>query len=153
MKWIAVGLGTIVVSYALSWFTLRRIRARSQALAAGLQEKYGADLLRLSGGGIITSYNRVPGVLALTRDAFLYSAAITKDEGSIPLATVDKIVMQATRNSDYPRARKYRKAVVMALHLQDGDCKLFVISQEDYAHWRIALARKGIQLETDRPRG
>ena len=153
MKWIAVGLGTIVVSYALSWFTLRRIRSRSQAIAGGLKEKYGSDLLRVSGGGIITSNNRVPGVLALTRDSFLYSAAITGDEGEIPLSSVDKSVIQETRKSDYPRARKYRKAVVMALHLSDGDQKLFVISRGDRAHWEVALARQGIVLEKERNNG
>ena len=135
---IPVGvLGVLAIVFSL-------IRARGKRLEAGLRRELGARLELITGCGVVSGLNRVPGVLASTGDALHYRALITGARGEIPLAEITRYTIEDTRTSSHRRTRKYRGAKVIALELRSGERPpLFVVRDSDGPRWEAALGRGG----------
>ena len=112
-------------------------------LRAGIKDTYGPRLKLVSGCGVISGYNRVPGVLGLLDDRIIFRAMITGENGEILFQNIQGWLMENTASSRYQRARKYRSARVLALETTDGKTRLFVLSEKSAPKWEQHLSILG----------
>jgi hypothetical protein len=105
-----------------------------------LRKKYGARLKTISGCGVISGYNRTPGLLACLDDRLVYKALITGQAGEIPFEDVAAYALENTRYTRHRRARKYLGAEVLSFDLKQGRVPLFVLSSEKAGEWRQMLS-------------
>ena len=100
-----------------------------------MQQRYGTTLVLMSGCGVITSMNRVPGVLCLTNTRLAWHAFVTSDTGEIPLTEIASYNFENTRTSRHRRARKYFKARLLEINTRQGQTRLFVLKDTDAPAW------------------
>ncbi len=105
-----------------------------------LRKKYGSRLKTISSCGVISGYNRVPGLLACLDDRLVYKAQITGGAGEIPFEQIESYTLENTRHTKHRQARKYLGAEVLSLDLKHGQAPLFVLSIEKADEWRQMLS-------------
>jgi len=135
---------TAGVSLALyRW--MKRTRDR---IVEDLRETHGADLRYVSGCGVVSGYNRVPGVLALLADRILCRPLLFVEGWEILLHCVVAFHSEETRTTRYARARKYLGAHVLAFRTDRGNLSVFVIRKAQVRGWEEALGKAGLRPGT-----
>lgn len=114
-------------------------RARSRKIVGQLRAQYGENIGLLTGCGIIGTYSRVPGVLALLDDRIIYRSAITSERGEILLQSIADFRLEDTSDTTHRRARKYRNAKVLEITTTKGELRLFAIAKSKAPDWEKAL--------------
>ncbi len=104
-----------------------------------LRAQYGQAIRLLTGCGIIGSYSRVRGVLALLADRIVYKSAITSERGEILLQSIADFGLEDTSHTTHRRARKYRNAKVLEITTTKGELRLFAIAKSKAPDWEKAL--------------
>jgi hypothetical protein len=115
------------------------IRSKGRKIVEKFEALYGESLLLVTGCGIITGLNRVPGVLALLHDRIIYESAIISKSGEILFQDIVRITMEDTRRTRHRRARKYRNAKVLEIITTEGTINLFAIPFSKAREWERAL--------------
>lgn len=115
------------------------VRGRSRKIVEQLRAQYGKDIMLVTGCGIIGTYSRVPGVLALLRDRIVYKSAINSERGEILLQSIAEFRLEDTSHTIHRRARKYRNAKVLAIKTTKGELKLFAIAKSKAPDWENAF--------------
>ena len=139
MKFIL--LPFIIVGGLLAVFGLLYILINRQGRKARgeLERTFGPRIRLISGCGVISGLNRVPGVLALLDDRIVYRTLVTGATGEIPLDEIESFSIEDTRKSRHRRARKYRNASVLALAAPAGETPLFALKKSDAPKWQTLL--------------
>ena len=115
------------------------IRLKGRKIVKKFEALYGENLLLVTGCGIITGLNRVPGVLGLLHDRIIYESAIISKSGEILFEDIIQITMEDTRRTRHRRARKYRNAKVLEVITKEGTINLFAIPFSKAREWQEAL--------------
>ena len=115
------------------------IRSKSRKIVKKFEALYGESLQLVTGCGIITGLNRVPGALALLHDRILYESAIISKSGEILFQDIVQITMEDTKRTRHRRARKYRNATVLEIITTEGTINLFAIPFSKARKWEKAL--------------
>jgi len=145
MVWVLFGVVFVSLLGGLSLGLFLRMRRSSARIVAELRDTHGSDLRHVSGCGVVSGMNRVPGVLALFRDRLEHRPLIFLDRGEIPLHRIAEFRSEETRNTRYGRARKYWNAQVLAFRTDEGEERIFVVRKAQAREWEAALARAGIR--------
>lgn len=127
----------------------QRMKRGTTRIVAELKEANGSDLKFVTGCGIVSGANRVPGVLALLRDRIVYRPLVFLKDGEIPVHRIVLFHSEDTRATRYSRARKYRRAHVLAFRTDTGEANVFVVKDADVRGWEEELARAGIRPAKD----
>jgi len=93
----------------------------------------------VTGCGIISTYSRVPGVLALLRDRIVYKSAMSSERGEILLQSIVEPNVEDASSTVHRRARKYRNAKVLVIKTTKGELKLFAIAKSKAPDWENAF--------------
>jgi hypothetical protein len=115
------------------------IRWRAGKIAEKFKLEHGGQLLLLTGCGVITDLNRVPGVLGLLHDRIIYETTIISERGEIAFHEVDKITLEDTKTSRHRRARKYRNSTLLEIKASRRKTPLFAIGNDKAAIWESTL--------------
>jgi hypothetical protein len=115
------------------------VRGRSRKIVEQLRAQYGTDITLVTGCGIISTYSRVPGVLALLRDRIVYKSAITRERREILLQSIVEFTLEDASYTVYRRARKYRNAKVLVIKTTKDDLKLLALAKSKAPDWENAL--------------
>jgi hypothetical protein len=144
---VGVLFGVVFVSLlgGLTLGLFLRMRRSTARIVAELRDAHGSDLKYVSGCGVVSGRNRVPGVLALFGDRLEYRPLIFLNAGEIPLQGIVEFHSEETRNTRYGRARKYWNARVFAFRNDAGEEKIFVVRKARAKEWEAALERAGIR--------
>ena len=139
MFWI---ISTLILTAAIAniFFLLHLVvRGRSRKIVEQLRAQYGTDIMLVTGCGIISTYSRVPGVLALLRDRIVYKSAMSSERGEILLQSIVEPNVEDASSTDHRRARKYRNAKVLVIKTTKGELKLFAIAKSKAPDWENAF--------------
>ena len=139
MFWI---ISSLILALAIAGIFLvlyLGIRGRSRKVIEQLRVQYGKDIVLATGCGIISTYSRVPGVLALLHDRIVYRSAISKEKGEIPLQSIAQFRLEGTSHTSHRRARKYRNAKVLIIKTTEGEQRLFAIAKSKAPDWEKAF--------------
>ena len=149
MDWVLWGVVFFSMMAGLSFGLYQRMKRKSRQIIEELQQGHGQDLRFVSGCGIVSGYNRVPGILALLQGRILYRPLTFKRGGEIPLHSVIGLVSEDTQKTAYRRARKYRNAHVLVFRTDRGEEKIFVVQKDLTKAWEESLKNEGIRPEGD----
>ncbi len=140
-----VGLTWLIIFLALMFglfFGLyQRLKRSGKQVAEGLRQEHGSSLKLVSGCGIITGYNRVPGVLALLKDRIVYRSLVAGKGGEIFLHTIVDFACEETSKTRHRRARKYRNACLLAIRTDKGEEVLFAVEKETAPSWETSIKK------------
>jgi hypothetical protein len=139
MFWI---ISTLILTAAIAniFFLLHLVvRGRSRKIVEQLRAQYGTDIMLVTGCGIISTYSRVPGVLALLRDRIVYKSAMSSERGEILLQSIVEPNVEDASSTVHRRARKYRNAKVLVIKTTKGELKLFAIAKSKAPDWENAF--------------
>jgi hypothetical protein len=139
MFWI---ISTLILTAAIAsiFFLLYLgMRGRSRKIVEQLREMYSTDIMPVTGCGIVSTYSRVPGVLALLRDRIVYKSSITSERGEILLQSIVDCNLEDASSTVHRRARKYRNAKVLVIKTTKGELRLFAIAKSKAPGWENAL--------------
>jgi len=139
MNWLAFAFCLGLLGVSVGYLTHRVLTSRCRQIIDRFRERFGDNIKIISGCGVVSRYNRVPGVLALVDERIFYEAAITGDSGNFRLQDIEKTVLEPAWKSHSRRVRKYRNAYALAFQLAGGDPALFVIAAKDRKAWQEAL--------------
>ena len=115
------------------------IKSKGERVVRKFTSGYAHEFRIFSGCGIVWRYNRVPGVLGMLQDGFVYESIIGGRKGTIPFKTMQSWCIEDTRGSRHRRMRKYRKAKVLEL-VTDDAVHVFVLSRQKAALWEQYLS-------------
>jgi len=149
MVWFLLGVALLSLAAGLWLGLYLRMKRSGARIAEELRNANGSDLKLVTGCGVVAGANRVPGVLALLRDRVVVRPLAFLKEGEVPLHRVVRFHSEEARTSRYGRARKYRKAHVLALRTDTGEENVFVVKQGDARRWEEALAGAGLRPSRD----
>jgi len=139
MFWI---ISTLILTAAIAniFFLLHLVvRGRSRKIVEQLRAQYGTDIMLVTGCGIISTYSRVPGVLALLRNRIVYKSAMSSERGEILLQSIVEPNVEDASSTVHRRARKYRNAKVLVIKTTKGELKLFAIAKSKAPDWENAF--------------
>ena len=122
----------------------QRMRRKSRLIVEELRTAHGRDLLFASGCGILSGLSRVPGILALVRDRIVYRPLTFMKDGEIFLHNIVGFTSEDTAETRYSRARKYRRAQVLAFQTDLGEERLFVVQKDQAQAWEESLKKVGV---------
>lgn len=115
------------------------LRRQGKKGADRLRRTLGPGLKLLSGCGFVTRTSRVPGVIALSREALAYEAFILGQRETIPLTEIAAFSLEDTRKTRHRRARKYRRASALEIVTRSGQTRLFVLPRSEATAWQTTL--------------
>lgn len=115
------------------------MRGRSRKIVEQLRSQYGTDIKLVTGCGIISTYSRVPGVLALLRDRIVYKSSMSSERGEILLQSIVEYNLEEASSTIHRRARKYRNAKVFVIKTTNSELKLFALAKSKAPDWESAL--------------
>ena len=139
MFWI---ISTLILTAAIAsiFFLLYLgMRGRSRKIVEQLRAQYGTDITLVTGCGIISTYSRVPGVLALLRDRIVYKSSMSSERGEILLQSIVEFKLEDASSTVHRRARKYRNAKVLVIKTTKDELKLFALAKSKAPDWENAL--------------
>ena len=139
MFWIVFTLILTAAIASIFFLLYLGVRGRSRKIVEQLRAQYGTDIMLVTGCGIISTYSRVPGVLALLRDRIIYKSAITSEIGEILLQSIVEFKLEDASYTAHRRARKYRNAKVLVIKTTKGELKLFAIAKGKAPDWENAF--------------
>ncbi len=149
MEWVLIVVLFVVVFVSLLGGLFvglyQRMKRNSNRIVEEMKQAHGSDLKYVSGCGVVSGYNRVPGVLALLRDRIVYRPLTFLKGGEIPLHQVVAFHSEDTRTTRYGRARKYLRAHVLAFRTDPGEENVFVVKKAYVKGWEEALGKAGIR--------
>lgn len=131
-----------VLTLLLGWYS--RMKRRSRVIRTELRRQYGGDVRLIAGCGIVDFSNRIPGVLALTSDRLVYRGVlkIVSTGGEIPLSSISELHFEAPSATRYSYARKYRRAIILGVHVSGRQKPyVFMLAEKDAPAWEVVLTR------------
>jgi len=143
--WILLAIVLVSLLGGLSLGLYQRMKTASRNIVEALQSTHGSDLAFVSGCGVLSGTNRVPGVLALLRDRIVVRPLAFLPEGELFLHNVVEFRSEDTRTTRVRRARKYRNAQALVFRTDRGEERVFVVEKAHARPWEEALATKGIR--------
>ncbi len=145
MVWIFLVVVFVSLMGGLFLGMYQRMKSGSRKIVEELQAAHGSDLMFVSGCGILSGYNRVPGVLGLLRDRMVYRPLAFLKGGELFLHNVVEFRSEDSRTTRVHRAKKYRNAQVLVFRTDQGEEKVFVVQKIHARAWEEALGKAGIR--------
>jgi len=145
MVWILLAVAFVSLMGGLFFGLYQRMKSGSRKAVEELQAAHGSDLKFVSGCGVLSGYNRVPGVLALLRDRIVYRPLAFLKGGELFLHNIVEFRSEDTRTTRVRRAKKYFNAQVLVFRTDQGAEKVFVVQKDHAQAWEEALGKAGIR--------
>ena len=140
MEWLVFGVVIVALVWAVLGGIYYLIRRHGRKVRAEYEREFGSGIRLMTGCGVISGPNRVPGLMILLDDRLIYRAFVLGREERIPLGDVRSFLIEDTRQTRHVRARKYRRAGVLEINTRDGRTHLLVVSQKYANTWRERLS-------------